>query len=265
MLYGRVIRTLLLAAIAGPLGASAARAETLDWNLTPWPGTSVRTATYTVGAGTVTVTFTDPANVIDGSTSGGPASLATNSTLSPPSSSGDNLFIKTNDNSAANTGGQYVTVDILFSHAGGVADVSFSLFDVDQQISSGFTDEIYLEASDGVNTYAPTSVTALHPNPRWTFDGSNTITGIANANSNSERGTAVVAFNGEWLNRVSFQLRNTSDPAQIQFIGLSSINFRQAPEPSTALLLGFGLALLSIRTRRGESCRTRTPPRSSSP
>jgi hypothetical protein len=37
------------------------------------------------------------------------------------------------------------------------------------------------------------------------------------------------------------------DQGQIQFIGLSSINFRQAPEPSTGLLLGFGLALLASR------------------
>jgi hypothetical protein len=252
----RPLRAVLPVLTAASLGASAARAETLDWNLTPWPGTSVRTATYTVGAGDVTITITDPAGVIDGTTSGGtPGSLVTDSTLSPPSSGGDNLFIKTNDNSAATTGGQYVTVDILFSHAGGVADVSFSLFDVDAQASSGFIDQVWLEASDGLVTYAPTSVTALHPVPRWSFDGSNTITGNSNAASNNERGTAVVAFNGQWLNRVSFQLRNTSDPAQIQFIGLSSINFRQAPEPSTGLLLGFGLLLLSSRTRRRDSCR----------
>jgi hypothetical protein len=252
---GRIGRALLLALTAAPLGAGAGRAETLDWDLTPWPGTSVRTATYTVGAGDVTITITDPAGVIDGTTTGGPASLVTDSTLSPPSSTGDNLFIKTNNNSATQTGGQYVTVDILFSHTGGVADVSFSLFDVDSQVSTGFTDQIWLEASDGVNTYAPTSVTALHPVPRWTFDGANTITGNSNAASNNERGTAVVAFNGQWLNQVRFELRNTTDPGQIQFIGLSSINFRQAPEPSTGLLLGFGLLLLSGRARRRDSCR----------
>jgi hypothetical protein len=250
----RIGRALLLALTAAPLGAGAAYAETLDWDLTPWPGTSVRSATYTVGAGDVTITITDPANVIDGTTNGGPASLVTDSTLSPPSSSGDNLFIKTNDNSASNTGGQYVTVDITFSHVGGVADVAFSLFDVDAQASSGFTDQIWLEAAYDSTTYAPT-VTALHPNPRWTFDGANTITGDSNAASNNERGTAVVAFNGEWLNRVSFQLRNATDPGQIQFIGLSNISFRQAPEPSTGLLFGLGLALLSARTRRRDSCR----------
>ena len=259
----RIARALLLALTAGCLAAAPARAETLDWNLTPWPGTGVRSATYTVGAGDVTVTITDPANVIDGTANGGPASLVTDSTLSPPSSTGDNLFIKTNDNSATNTGGQYVTVDIVFSHTGGVADVSFSLFDIDAQVSSGFTDQIYLEAFDGVNTYAPTSVTALHPVPRWTFDGSNTITGNSNAASNSERGTAVVAFTGTWLSRVSFELRNTTDPGQIQFIGLSNISFREAPEPSTGLLLGFGLLLLSSTTRRRDSCRP--PADSSSP
>ena len=50
----RIARALLLALTAGSLAAAAARAETLDWNLTPWPGTGVRTATYTVGSGTVT-------------------------------------------------------------------------------------------------------------------------------------------------------------------------------------------------------------------
>jgi hypothetical protein len=255
-------RALCLALLAGPLGTGAARAVTLDWDLNLWPGTGVRTATYTVGSGDVTITVTDSAGVIDGSGSGGaPGSLATTTTLNPPSNGGNrNLFIKTDENTNANTGGDYITVDITFSHVGGVADVSFSIFDVDRQplISifgipiSGFTDQLTFEASDGVTTYNPSSVAAVTGTPTWSFDGSNTITGTANNSSNtSDNGTAVVTFTGtQWMNRVSFQYRNVLDQGQIQFIGLSNINFRQAPEPSTGLLLGLGLAVLAGARRR---------------
>jgi hypothetical protein len=258
---GHLARALILALVAGPLGAGVARGLTLDWDTNPWPGTGVRTASYTVGSGTVTITVTDPDNVIDGSGSGfTPGSLATNTTLNPPSNAGeDNLFIKTDENTNSNTGGDYVWVDITFSHAGGVADLEFSIYDIDQQPLvtffgipiSGFTDQIYVEFANGATTYSPTGVTALTGTPTWSFDGSRTITGSGNNSNTSENGTAAIAYNGtQWLNRVSFQYRNVLDQGQLQFIGLSSINFRQAPEPSTGLLLGLGLAVLAGTHRR---------------
>jgi hypothetical protein len=252
-----------LALTAGPLGAGAAGAVTLDWDLNLWPSTGTRTATYTVGAGDVTITVTDNADVIDDSGSGGsPGSLATTTTLNPPSNGGNrNLFIKTDENTNANTGGDYVTVEITFSHVGGVADIGFSIFDIDRQplVSifgfpiSGFTDQLYFQAYNGTTAYDPSSVTAVSgATPTWSFDGSSTITGTANNSSNtSDNGTAVVAFTGtQWMDRVTFQYRNVLDQGQIQFIGLSNISFRQAPEPSTGLMLGLGLAVLAAIHRR---------------
>ena len=255
-------RASCLALLAGPLAAGVAHAVTLDWDTATWPSTGDRSETYTVGSGTVTITVTDSAGVIDASGSGGaPGSLATTTTLNPPSNAGNaNLFIKTDENTSANTSGNYVTVDITFSHVGGVADIGFSVFDVDRQplVSifgipiSGFTDQLYLQAYDGVTAYNPSSVTAVSgATPTWSLTGSNTVTGTANNASNtSDNGTAVVAFTGtQWMNRVTFQYRNVLDQGQIQFIGLSNISFREAPEPSTGLLLGFGLALLASRRR----------------
>lgn len=251
----------LLVALAAPLKA---RALTLDWTTNPWPGSDVRTATYDVDGEDVIVTVTDNAGVIDagsGFRDGfAPASLATNSYLDPPSNAGaDNLFIKTYANTLANTGGDYVSVDILFTHVGGVTDVELSFFDVDLMpwasyffFEVGFTDEIELSAGYGGSVFNPTSVTSIAgSSPTWTFDGTNTVTGTTEAASDSDDGTVVVSF-GQVVDRIRFQYRNMLTDGQIQWIGLSNISFRRAPEPSTGLLVAFGLLLLAAR-RRGQS------------
>jgi hypothetical protein len=249
----------LLAALAAPLSA---RALTLDWTLDPWPGTDVRTATYDVDGEDVIITVTDNANVIDagsGFRDGfAPGSLATNSYQDPPSNAGaDNLFIKTYANTLANTGGDYVTVDVFFTHVGGVTDVELSFFDVDLMsfatiffFSVGFTDEIEMSAGYGASVFDPTSVASIAgSSPTWAFDGTNTVTGTSEAASGSDDGTVVVSF-GQVVDRVSFQYRNMLSNGQIQWIGLSNISFRRVPEPSSGLLLAFGLVLIAARRRR---------------
>jgi hypothetical protein len=252
----------LLVALAAALPANAL---TLDWTTNPWPGLDSRTATYDVDGEDVIITITDNANVIDagsGLRDGfAPGSLATNSHLNPASNAGaDNLFIKTYDNTLANTGGDYVTVDIFFTHVGGVTDVELSFFDVDLLppgtifffIDVGFTDEIEVTGGYGGSVFDPTSVASVAgSSPTWTFDGTNTITGTTEAASDSDDGTVVVSF-GQVVDRISFQYRNMLTDGQIQWIGLSSISFERTPEPSTGLLVAFGLLLLAAR-RRGRS------------
>jgi len=260
--FGRAALALLVA-LATPWPA---RALTLDWTADPWPGTGVLTATYDVDGEDVVVTVTDNANVIEagsGLRDGfAPGSLATNGYLNPPGSGGgDNLFLKTYANTSANTGGDYVTVDISFSHVGGVTDVEMSFFDVDLLppgtifwfINVGFTDEIELSAGYGASVYDPTSVASVAgSSPTWNFDGTNTITGTAEAASDSDDGTVVVSFD-RVIDRISFKYRNTLTNGQIQWIGLSNISFIRAPEPSSGLLVAFGLLLVAAR-RRGLRC-----------
>jgi hypothetical protein len=255
---GRPFQVLLVGLAVCALAPRDALALTLDWNLNPWPGTGDRTATYSVDGEDVIITVLEPVPVIQAG-GFGPGSLSTNAELDPPSNAGaDSLFIKTDDNTLANTGGQYVTVDILFTHTGGVTDVAFSFFDVDLMPLvtifgfpvSGFTDELMVTASDGVNPYDPSSVTALSATPSWSFDNVNTITGTTESASDSDDGTVQVRFD-QVINRVTFNYRNTLDQGQLQWIGLSTISFRRSPEPSTGLLLGFGLLLLAARRRSG--------------
>jgi hypothetical protein len=251
----------LLVALAAPLPANAL---TLDWEADPWSGTGVRTQTFDVDGEDVIVTVTDNYNVIDagsGFRDGfAPGSLATNDYLTTPSDPGTHsLFIKTYANTAANTNSEYVTVDIIFTHVGGVTDVEFSFFDVDLMppgtiffFDVGFTDEIELSAGYGATVYDPSGISSISgSSPTWSFDGTNTITGTSEAATGSDDGTVVVSFD-QVIDRVSFQYRNTLDSGQIQWISLSNISFNRTPEPSSGLLVALGLLVMAA-WRRGRS------------
>jgi hypothetical protein len=235
------------------LGPAPAQALLLDWTSNPWPGTGVRTATFSVDGSDVIVTVSDPSNrIITGQS--GPPSLQTNNYATPGTGAGrpHSLFIKTDENTAS----PYITVNILFTHAEGVTDVDFSFFDVDYAplVSifgfpiSGYRDGITVTASDGVNTYDPTSITALTGTPSWQLVGTNAVRGTASNTESSNNGTALVQFD-QTIRSLTFQYRNELSQGQLQWIGFSGISFRRAPEPGTALLLGAGLAALGAWRR----------------
>jgi len=252
-----------LGVLAGALLApGTAAALTLDWTSNPWPGTSVRTASYAVGSGDVVVTVTDSADVIVGSGGGfldgfSPGSLSTNAFLDPPSNAGaDSLFVKTDENTALNTGGQFVSIDILFTAAQGVRDVSFSVLDVDNGPLvtffgiplSGFTDELEVTASNGSSSFDPSSVGAASGMPSWSFDGLHTVTGTAGAGSNSDDGTVSFTFD-QVIRSLHLEYKNTLDQGQTQWIGFATLSFTEAPEPSSGLLVAFGILLLAAGRR----------------
>jgi len=239
-----------LGAFVALLGAQPARALTLDWDIVNWPTTGTRTQTYAVGGGNVTLTFTDTLNRINGAAgpSGSPGSLVDGTFLDPVGNNGaSNLFIKTLNNATS----PWVTLNITFSHVGGVTGVDFSIFDVDT-ITNNYRDQLVFTASNGATTFNPTSVTAQTATPSWSFNGINTITGTANAaesGGNSANGTANVSF-GQVINSINISYRNTLSPGQTQWIGLGAIRFRVAPEPSTGLLVGLGMIVLAAIRRR---------------
>jgi hypothetical protein len=240
------------------LAAPPARALVLDWDVVSWPTLGTRTQTYAVGGGNVTITISDPLNRISGAAgpSGSPGSVVDGTFLNPVGNAGaSNLFIKT----VGNTTAPWVQLDITFSHVGGVTEVDFSVFDVDRLphifppfILSGYEDQLLFTASNGSTTFNPTSVTAQTATPSWSFNGTNTITGTANAaetGGNSANGTANVSFD-QVINSFSITYRNTLSQGQTQWIGLGALRFRVAPEPSTGLLVGLGLlALAATRSR----------------
>lgn len=122
----------------------------------------------------------------------------------------------------------------------------------------GFTDEIEITGGYGASLYDPTGVTAIAGStPTWTFDGTNTITGTAEAATGSDDGTLVVSFD-QVVDHISFQYRNLLTDGQIQWIGLLGISFRRAPEPSAGLLVAFGLLLMTAgrggRSRQAPLC-----------
>ncbi|MDJ0850122.1 MAG: PEP-CTERM sorting domain-containing protein [Myxococcota bacterium] len=244
----RIVTPTLLLLLASPSGALE-----LDWTTNPWPGTSVRSATYTVGAGDVIVTVTDPNDaIITGQF--GPPSIETNTHTTPGTDPArpHSLFIKTDENTST----PYVTIDILFTHAAGVTGVEFSIHDIDLRPLqsffgfpiSGYTDAIQVTASDGTNVYDPTNILAPTATPTWSTVGANTVVGNTANAEDSLDGTAVIEFD-QVINSLSIQYRNDLTQGQLQWIGFSSILFFEAPEPSSALLLGLGLAFLA-RSRR---------------
>jgi hypothetical protein len=247
----RALTSAILAAallsVAGP-----AAGLTLDWDMVSWTSTATRTETYTVGSGDVTITISDVNNVLDAGSgpAGSPGSVIDSSFLDPTGNNGEeNLFLKTD----ANTASPWVSVTVDFTHTDGVFDVSFALFDVDllNFFGFGYTDEIVLSATDGTSNYDPSSVVAVTGSPTWTFDGTNTITGTSSAPQSgpgSDDGTAVVTFD-DVITSFAFLYKNTLTNGQAQWIGFSDVTFTEGPEPSTHLLLGFGLVTLAAARR----------------
>jgi len=63
------------------------------------------------------------------------------------------LFAEFFDNSES------IILTLSFDHVGGVSNVQFSIFDVDEDFATPFTDRIRITATDGTNTFNPSSLT----------------------------------------------------------------------------------------------------------
>jgi hypothetical protein len=137
-----------------------------------------------------------------------------------------------------------------FHYAEGVNDVSFRLFDVDQQtIAAGSTDQIRnIRARFGAGPELAASVTEARAND-VAFNGTlnATITGTANAAETSADGNSVISFGSQTLDRVTFTYGSSSgasaNPA-VQWIALHDIYYNQkVPEVGHGLVAGCVAAL----------------------
>jgi hypothetical protein len=235
----------------------AATAFLLDWDTVAWPGgSSTLTNTYADVDGSnwsVQVQLTDPnANLVQISPDTNPSSPSTNTHLDPPTSSGDNLFVRADTNGS----GVGITLRFDFTHSTltEVTDVVLSLFDVDtaDAPSTQWIDSISITGFDaGGGTVLPDSVISPTGTPTWTYDGG---TGLllgdvtqGNAGNNDDNGTATITFNTAIA---AFELTylNAFAPGGNQWIALSDVSF--VPEPNTFSLLLLGLVGLSIRRKR---------------
>ena len=238
----------LAAALAVPGVASAL---TLDWDANPWPGTGVTTHTVTVDGEDVVIDVDDPNGTLDASGSVfTPGSLSTGTTTNPPSNGGAaSLFVKAD----GNTSPDWITITFQFQHTGGVRDVAFSLFDVDELTPflwfAGYTDELEIVGRYQGNDVDPT-LSAPGTNPSWTALDARTVQGTRRVGETDENGTVAVDFGSQTLDEVEVTYRNALSTGQVQWIGFSQFTFSRAPEPSTAVLVGLGLVLLSLKRRR---------------
>jgi hypothetical protein len=243
-------RGLALAILIGSCVAAAPAAGLiLDWDVVGWPG----------GTGTLSNTFLN----VDGSTmditvtitDSNPSSLTAanspevNNDFTPPSSSGDDLFIQAtgnNDGSGGNTG-----IEIRFDFSGlGVTSLNFDIYDVDLG-GNPWTDVLILRATPagGGASILPTSVIAPTATPSWSYDPvAGQVTGTGGAASNSDDGTVVIDF-ATPVTSVTVQYLNGDDFGGNQWIAFSDLIFAPEPDP-TLLVLSALAAWACIRRRR---------------
>lgn len=196
-------------------------ATQLDWDIVTWPAGSL-SQSYTIGSGDVAVAFNQAGDSPPGDTT---AFISSTPAIDQTSTGGlpsqeDTLFIRI-DYGVGSINQVPIVVD--FTHPGGVSNVSFTMFDLD---ADSWVDEVEVTATDGTNTFNPSSVVDSTSNDN-VFDGTNTVTGINNTSQTTDDGNATFNFNQPGITQVTILYRNAvtvSNPA-IQRIYLHDINF----------------------------------------
>jgi uncharacterized repeat protein (TIGR01451 family) len=193
----------------------------LDWDVQTWVPDGALGQTYTIGSGDVIFNWTgDTASLIQTRPQVGQFETGG---LIPAQNS---LSVRVNYPSSP----REIQTTIDFTHPGGVTDVSFSVFDVDHWtfVFNPFTDQVQVTATDGVSTFNPSAVVITNP-LFVTFDGVNTVTGIANvASSTSPDGNVRFTFNQPGLTQLTLIYRSPpggpANPGQ-QYISIHDIDF----------------------------------------
>ncbi len=236
--------------IGSCLAATPATGITLDWDAVGWPGGAGTLSNTFLNVGgstmdiTVTISDSSPASLNTGT------SPVTNNTFTPPSSSGNDLFIQATGNNDGTGGNTGIEIRLDFSGAG-VTSLNFDLYDVDLG-GNPWTDVLIIRATPagGGVPILPTSVTAPPTaTPSWSYDPvAGQVTGTGGAASNSDNGTVEIDF-ATPITSVTVEYLNGDDFGGNQWIGIGDLIF--APEPGpTWLVLSVLAAFACIRRRR---------------
>jgi hypothetical protein len=257
------VRRFFLFALLLPFLATGVQAITLDWNAVTWaPGTLSHS--YDVDPA-------NPGNDITVSISGDTGQFAPKGGSQIPAimniiegglSPAQNSLVLHLD--LANQS-QSVTVSVSFSalYTGGVANVSFTLFDVDFA-SSAFQDQIrsiQALSIDGTTLIAPTITTS--PNNTLTGSGLNqVVTGMINTNDTgptSGNANVTISFGANAIKSFTFTYGSGSNaPADptTQGIALYNISFTPVPEINPAWsAIGSCLVAAALILRHGAKFR----------
>jgi uncharacterized repeat protein (TIGR01451 family) len=217
-----------------PAGRGQAQVSAqLDWDAVTWSPNGSLSHAYTIGSGTVTVTWTGSTSYFISSRpqigqfeTGG---------LSPAQNS---LSARVNYPSSPTA----VTCTFDFSHAGGVSGVAFSIFDVDRLNFFGlsYIDQVQVTATDGSTTYNPSSIVITNPS-YVTQTNASTVTGTAFVSSStSPNGNVRFTFNQSGITQVTLVYRSPSGgPANPgdQYISIHDVDFTYTNPPPDLLVL----------------------------
>ncbi len=238
MARSRLFQILFGIAILGlATGATWAADFTLDWDQLSWPQAASPnnfSESFNVGPGAVTVTFTGD---LDAFFNGSPSIRDTpTGGLSPAQD-----VLRANANFGTGSSNS-IPIVIDFSHAGGVTDVSFSLFSVDRFPGSGGSwDQVTVTGTNGAATFDPTSITLGNPNPNVGNQilSANTVTGTSAVPATSSDANATFTFSQPGIQQITidFQYPGSAANPPSQSIGLHDIDFSISPANTVDLAL----------------------------
>ena len=220
---------------SGPTGQSSHTVRHfLDWDFYPhWPppvGTSlVGRQTYDVGASTVQVRIADPAGRLP--RSGPDTSPVTSSRLDGSTGVANRLlFVPTFEQTGSLDSAESVTVTFAFDHPGGVSDISFTLYDVDNSTTASadwIATTATLANGDVVN---PSTITTGTANTR-PVNTDNQVIAIGAAAADSADGNAAFVYNQTGITELRIRIRNANGAANLGYtdvaigdIGFTAVN-----------------------------------------